>query len=299
MVRHYVFDADEDELFLFESFLHPDSEEDILTRDILRYRKTHQARPKVLAVSSGFGSGASVSSRAYYLRGRKMCEMQDESLIPDVACFDPFFSMMQSPVQVASEGFDAIAHSIEGIWSAKADKESRSTSMRDLKHLLHALPEAVSGNSEALIELAHSSIESARSLDTSGLTGPHAIGFYLTSLFKVPHGMGLAVLLPAFIEYNNAVQDDDCQHPHGAEWVRSCIQDIAIAMGFETPREAADKLSTLRTEFGMPDSLHELGVTTRDDIHRLVENGFNPRQARNNPRKLQAEHLKTMLYSLR
>lgn len=299
MLRHYLFDADEDEMFLFESFLHPDAEEDILTKRILEFRAGRDKRPPVMAVSSGFGSGAAVSSRAYYLRGRKTCEIQDDLLLPDIACFDPFFSILQSPTQVASEGFDSISHAIEGIWSAKADDESRSLSRQSLSDLLQAIPEAVAGSHEALLSIAHSSIRAAQSLDNSGLTGPHALAFYLTSLFKVPHGMGLAVLLPAFIEYNYALSDDDCQHPEGALWVRRNILDICNIIGEETPRQASEHLGQLRSQFGLPRSLHDLGVSTRDDIHRLIDGGFNPRQARNNPRKLQSEALKTMLYALR
>jgi alcohol dehydrogenase class IV len=299
MIRYYLFDADEDEIYLFESFLHPDAEDDVLTRRIMKFRQDRDSRPKIIAVSSGFGSGASVSTRAYYLRGRKTCEIQDDRLLPDLACFDPFFSMMQSPSQVAGEGFDAIAHAIEGVWSAKADDDARSESLHSLELLIKALPEAVSGSTEALVSLAGSSIAAARSLDMSGLTGPHALAFYLTSLFKVPHGMGLAVLLPAFIEYNYAVGDDDCQHPRGALWVRSSILEICKAVGEQTPREASERLGIMRGQFGLPGTLHDLGVSTRDDIHRLVDGGFNPRQARNNPRKLQSEALKTMLYALR
>jgi alcohol dehydrogenase class IV len=111
--------------------------------------------------------------------------------------------------------------------------------------------------------------------------------------------MGLAVLLPGFIEYNYALSDDDCQHPGGALWVRQCILDISKTIGRDTPREAADHLRELRSHFGMPGTLHDLGVSTRDEIHRLIDGGVNPRQARNNPRKLQSEALKTMLYNLR
>ncbi len=299
MLRHYLYDADEDEIYLFESFLHPDAEDDILTKKIMRFRASRDARPKVFAVSSGFGSGSAVSSRAYYLRGRKTCELQDDRLVPDLACFDPFFSIMQSPNQIAGEGFDSIAHAIEGIWSAKADADAHDESLSALEELYRALPEAVAGSEEALLSLANSSIRAARSLDQSGLTGPHALAFYLTSLFKVPHGMGLAVLLPGFIEYNYQLDDGDCQHPNGAMWVRQSILEICRAMGEETPHEAAIRLSQMRNDFGLPGSLHDLGVSTRDDIHRLVDGGFNPRQARNNPRKLQSEALKAMLYNLR
>jgi alcohol dehydrogenase class IV len=299
MIRHYLFDADEDEIYLFESFLHPDAEDDVLTRKIMNFRSSRGGRPRVIAVSSGFGSGAAVSSRAYYLRGRKTCELQDDLLLPDLACYDPFFSIMQSPGQVAGEGFDAIAHAVEGIWSTKAGEEARANSISALAEIMHALPEAVDGNADALVSMAHSAISAARSLDQSGLTGPHALAFYLTSLFRVPHGMGLAVLLPGFIEYNYALSDDDCQHPGGALWVRQCILDISKTIGRDTPREAADHLRELRSHFGMPGTLHDLGVSTRDEIHRLIDGGVNPRQARNNPRKLQSEALKTMLYNLR
>lgn len=299
MLRHFLFDADEDEIYLFESFLHPDGEEDVLTRKIKLFRQRQEMRPMVVAVSSGFGSGSAVSARAYYLRGRKTCEIQHEQLLPEVACYDPFFSIMQSPGQVAGEGFDVMAHAIEGIWSAKADEVAIDGSKEALKRVLNALPEAVGGNEDSLLSLASSSIQAAKCLDHSGLTGPHAIAFYLTSLFKVPHGMGLALLLPAFIEYNYNLNEEECQHPRGAAWVRSQILDICNIVGCETPRDAAVKLGELRSQLGLPTSLHDVGVNTRDDIHRLIDGGFNPRQARNNPRKLQSEALKTMLYGLR
>lgn len=299
MLRHYLFDADDDEIYLFESFLHPDAEDDIITSQIKAFRNRVSRRPKIIAVSSGFGSGAAVSSRSYYLRGRKMCELVDEQMVPELACFDPFFSSLQSPSQIAGEGFDSISHAVEGMWSAKADDQSIALSRKSLGRLINALPEAVEGSNDALLEIADSSIQAAKSLDGSGLTGPHALTFYLTSLFRVPHGMGLAVLLPAFIEYNYSLDDDDCQHPRGAAWVRKNILDISHVIGEDTPREAGARLMSLRKRFGLPGTLHDLGISTRDDIHRLIDVGFNPRQARNNPRRLQSESLKRMLYGLR
>jgi hypothetical protein len=133
--------------------------------------------------------------------------MRSELLFPRSAFVDPTLSA-QAPLRVrAGTGFDALTHLVEAFSSQKAsaftDALARDGIPRAV-HALYALAEQRAGEAEAL-DLAVASTLGGICLANAGLGAAHGLIAPLSGLYpNIPHGAGLACMLPATLTINAA-----------------------------------------------------------------------------------------------
>lgn len=139
--------------------------------------------PPFLAVPTTAGTGAEATRFAvYYDQGRKM-SADDVRYLPTDALLISEFTTTQTPYQRASTEFDAYAQAVESLWAVGATDESRAYARRALE--LMASGEQMPGSYWA-----------GRAIDISRTTAAHALSYYMTSRYGIPHGHAVYMMFP-------------------------------------------------------------------------------------------------------
>jgi len=188
-----------------------------------------------LAVPTTAGTGAETTRFAvYYDHGKKM-SADDVRYLPTDVILIPAFAATQTPYQRASTEFDAYAQAVESFWANGATDESRGYARK-------ALDLMASGKQMLGAYWA------GKAIDISRTTAAHALSYYLTANYGIPHGHAVYMVFPYVCRANG--------HPE-----------------FE---KVVTELQTLR-EFSA-----ERGLVWSDLVGALISN-VNPKRLANNP----------------
>ena len=141
------------------------------------------AMPPFLAVPTTAGTGAEATRFAvYYDHGTKK-SADDVRYLPTDQLLIPEFTEAQTAYQRASTEFDAYAQAVESLWAIGATDESRAYADKALK--LMADGEQMLGSYWA-----------GRAIDISRTTAAHALSYYMTANFGIPHGHAVYMMFP-------------------------------------------------------------------------------------------------------
>lgn len=145
--------------------------------------------PPFLAVPTTAGTGAEATRFAvYYDHGKKM-SADDVRYLPTDQALVPEFTSTQTPYQRASTEFDAYAQAVESMWAVGATDESRSWARKALD--LMAKGEQMLGSYWA-----------GRAIDISRTTAAHALSYYMTAKYGIPHGHAVYMMFPYVCKAN-------------------------------------------------------------------------------------------------
>ena len=145
--------------------------------------------PPFLAVPTTAGTGAETTRFAvYYDHGKKM-SADDVRYLPTDQLLIPEFTATQTPYQRASTEFDAYAQAVESLWAVGATDESRSYAQKALD--LMAAGEQMLGSYWA-----------GRAIDISRTTAAHALSYYMTATYGIPHGHAVYMMFPYVCKAN-------------------------------------------------------------------------------------------------
>ena len=251
------------------------------------------ARPPLVAIPTTAGTGAEVTQFAVvYIDGVKH-SIDHPAVLPDDAIVDPSLTATLSPRVTASTGMDALAQSIESIWSVHSTDRSRRHASRAVRLALDNLEAAVVAPTrrprEAMAMAAHLS---GLAINQTRTTACHAVSYPMTAHFGVPHGHAVALTLPAMLVFNAQVEQRDVNDPGGIEAVREKVNLVLELLGVDTPEAGCDRLRQLMERISLETSLAQLGIV---DLDVILAEGFDPERAGNNPRRLSADSLRAML----
>jgi len=219
----------------------------------------------VLCVPTTAGTGSEVTKNAVLQVADLQVKrsMRSELLFPQSAFIDPLLSG-QAPLPVrAGTGFDALTHLIEAFCSRNASpftdalaKDGIVRAIRGLQSLAQGTPSEADAR-----DLALASTLGGICLANAGLGAAHGLIAPLGGLYpKIPHGAGLACLLPATLAINSAAVQSSPS-------ARARLLELWPLLGVNTADEATRLLGDLRVALGLP----TLASYASIDIERVIK----------------------------
>jgi alcohol dehydrogenase class IV len=158
-----------------------------------------------IAVPTTMGSGSEATHFAVVYEEGKKNSLVNPDFLPGVVILDPSLGESLTRYQLASSGMDVAAQAIESYWSRQSNETSRSFSIAAMKKWNAAFSEITATNTESLrLEMLDAAYAAGQAINITRTTGAHALSYFLTSEFNIPHGHAVGLLLPLFFEYNNA-----------------------------------------------------------------------------------------------
>ncbi|SMX27217.1 1,3-propanediol dehydrogenase [Pelagimonas phthalicica] len=242
-------------------------------------------RLPLVLVPTTAGTGSEVTPISILTTGTAEKKGISSALIlPDIALLDCDLTLGLPPAVTAATGVDAMVHAIEAYTSKSANNNpiSRILAVQALKLLSQNIREAVfnGSNREARANMLLGSMLAGQAFANSPVAAVHALAYPVGSLFKVPHGLSNALVLPAVMRFNALVAA-----PAYAELAPHIFPDIATDRDSQAiTAELIDRLAGLNTELGLEPGLRGVGIE-QGDIAKLSSDAMNQtRLLVNNPR---------------
>ncbi|NDY42684.1 iron-containing alcohol dehydrogenase [Dissulfurirhabdus thermomarina] len=196
-----------------------------------------------------------------------------EHLYPRLSILDPVLTCSVPPDYTAYGGADAVCHLLEPYFNGSDPDTPLQDRLAEalIQTLLEATEAAVARPGDVA---ARSTLMWGATLALNGLTragigehffAVHMIEHALSALFDVPHGAGLAALLPGWMSWRAAESADKVAQLGRRLWNLS---------GGTRREEARQTIAALRDwlrRVGCPTSLSELGISAGDH-GRIAEN---------------------------
>jgi alcohol dehydrogenase class IV len=187
--------------------------------------------------------------------------------------------MVHLPVQQrAISGADAVAQCVESVWNKHSTGLAETYSLTGLELLWQNLLSFVnSENPESDAKILWAAHLAGKAIAITRTTGPHALSYYLTANFGVPHGQAVALTLPLFFLYNDE------------EEVRGQLAKLYTVMQVHTAENAFEQSRALFHKSGLATSLPDLGLADLDLEEWLAS--VNQQRFANNPVAFDADRL--------
>jgi alcohol dehydrogenase len=244
------------------------------------------ARPQTphISIPTTAGTGSEVTFAAVIrdeARGQKRI-LFDYHLAPDVALLDPLLLCSLPPRITAFTGMDAVTHAVEAVCSLQGQPMADALALHALRLAAAALPACVRRGgdvaSRGQMQIAATLAGFAFANAMVGVV--HALAHSLGALFRVPHGLANAILLPHGMRFNLEAGPQGCARVAEALGVRAPGADEEQAA-----RAAVEAVARLAGEIGLPMRLREAGVP-RDGLERCAELALSDGSIVYNPRPI-------------
>jgi alcohol dehydrogenase len=247
-------------------------------------------RPGLLKgmVPTTAGTGSEVTFTAVFINEeeKKKAGINSPHLYPEMSVLDPELTLSLPPAVTAFTGMDALAHAIESYTSKTAHALSEMFSLEGIHLIGKSLRRAVEVGSDldARSDMLLGSLLAGIGLANAGVTAVHSLSYPLGGRFRVPHGVGNGLLLPAVMEYN-------------ALSLPEKFARIAGAMGEKTEGLSAknaallavESVRTLARDIQVPMRLGDLGIP-ESAFPGMAEEALKvTRPLENNPRPVSFE----------
>ncbi|UTF55753.1 hydroxyacid-oxoacid transhydrogenase [Natronosalvus rutilus] len=228
---------------------------------------------------------------------------------PDLALLDPTLTVSLPPAQTASSGMDALAQAIEAYTVRRFDQKPRAQSPGERPDYGGRTPLTDSFALQAidlLSENIRSAVGNGENLDArsgmllgsflaglaytnAGVTVNHAMAMAIGGKLHSPHGVTVAALLPASLEYNAAGLPE--RHERIAERLGvECFGDEESA-----GKRAATAVRRLASDLDLPDGLSSFGATPADVTPFAERTMQLERLTSGNPRGLSLADIEAMI----
>ena len=229
---------------------------------------------------------------------------------PDVALVDPGLTVTLPPGPTASSGVDALSHAIEAYttrrYDAKPAPESRaerpdyngrsmltdSLAHRAIELVGNNLRDAVdNGNDlDARRAMSLGSLLAGAAFTNAGVGATHAIAMAAGAIHHTPHGVTIALAMPAVMRFNATSAPD-----RYAEIARLLGEDLTATSRHEAAEAAARGVDRLAADVGIDGGLSSLGLGPEDVGHVAERASKLERLTVGNPRRIDREDLEAII----
>jgi alcohol dehydrogenase class IV len=263
----------------------------------LDYTGLHKVRNRPLpniAIPTTAGTGSEVTLWSVFTDDARAVKVAIGSILiyPTVALCDPELTLSLPPLLTAATGMDALAHAVECYTNNNCQPISGALALQAIELIGRHLRSAVlNGRSlEARYGIMLAATMAGIAMNATRLGLAHALAMPLGSWdLRVPHGIVLAVTLPAVMEFNYLAEPD-----RYADVARALGESTAKLTRLDAARRSVDAVRNLARDIGIPAKLSEYGVR-EEHVGAVVEEAMKSGNVPVNPRRASAEDLSRIL----
>lgn len=214
-----------------------------------------------IAVPTTAGTGSEVSPIAviYNEEMRVKTNLIHPFISADMAVLDPDLTAGLPPFITAFTGFDALTHAIEALVSPKATPITDAYALQTIRLIEEHLPKVVENGDDLSSRLTMLQASLMGITAFSFALGPipvHNFAHAYGALFRIPHGLANAVLLPVVMEQIPALYVPKIKEL--AEALRLDVKDKGPESLLD---EVIVKIAALQKKVGLPSDFSDYQIT--------------------------------------
>jgi phosphonopyruvate decarboxylase len=248
----------------------------------------------LVAIPTTSGAGSEATCFAVVTINKVKHSVIHESILPTVSIVEPALTMSMPPSVAAATGMDALAQAIESYWSVNSTSVSKRFSTNAINIILNNIVPSVTKPTKASrAALARAAYLAGKAINITQTTAPHALSYFLTSNFNIPHGHAVALTLGAVFVQNSNVSSKDVIDKRGKKYVKKIMNELEHLLGVKSAGAASKKIENIMKKIGLETKLSKLGVE-QSDVRKIVS-AVNTERLKNNPRRYSKQELRLML----
>ena len=168
--------------------------------DTSQYKKAFP----VVAIPTTSGTGTEVTPYSVLTNPQtgKKAGFGSPLAFPYLSVLEPRYTLSLSKEVTLNTGIDALSHLLEGIYSNKRNKVMFPIIYNGVKTIYENLPRLMKNpdNREARSETMRASLYGGLVIAQASTTLQHSIGYPLTTVYGVPHGLANGIVMRSIIE---------------------------------------------------------------------------------------------------
>jgi len=252
-----------------------------------KFKNISKKGAPLIAIPTTSGSGSEATRFSSLYDNKKKCSLNHPYLLPDYVIIDPQMTITLPPYISACTGIDALTHAIEAHWSIDSTKESKKSSKKAIKLIMKNISAAVHQPTIQVREqMAEAAFLAGKAINITRTTACHRIASPITTYYGVPHGNAVGLILAPMLVFNGNVSKKESQDPRGVDYVISTINEIANLIGSDSIYGASKIILSLLSNIGLNTTLSDVGITTTNDINKIMQSCYVDKKFSNNPRFL-------------
>ncbi|WIK66713.1 iron-containing alcohol dehydrogenase [Globicatella sanguinis] len=256
---------------------------DMKVQELEGLHKTSNKGLPVVAINTTAGTSAEITINYVITDEERKVKMVmvDKNSLATISVNDPELMLSKPKALTAATGMDALTHAVEALVTPGAYGVTKKLSMGAIELIKEYLPRAVENGEdiEAREAMVNAIFLGGMAFNNAGLGYVHSMAHQLGAVYKLPHGVCCAMLLPV-VERENAKR------------VPAAFRDVAKALGMDvmdhSDEECADyaiaEIEKLSETVGIPKKLTELDIKEDEfDFEYLSKNAMIDACAPGNP----------------
>ncbi|NLJ19159.1 iron-containing alcohol dehydrogenase [Globicatella sulfidifaciens] len=256
---------------------------DMKVQELEGLHKTSNKGLPVVAINTTAGTSAEITINYVITDEERKVKMVmvDKNSLATISVNDPELMLSKPKALTAATGMDALTHAVEALVTPGAYDLTKKLSMGAIELIKEYLPRAVENGEdiEAREAMVNAIFLGGMAFNNAGLGYVHSMAHQLGAVYKLPHGVCCAMLLPV-VERENAKR------------VPAAFRDVAKALGMDVTghshEECADyaiaEIEKLSETVGIPKKLTELDIKEDEfDFEYLSKNAMIDACAPGNP----------------
>ena len=264
------------------------------TAEIIGIGNLKERKIYLACIPTTSGTGSEVSPNAILVdENANKIGVISPFLVPDAAYIDPVLTISVPKGITAATGIDALSHCLEAYTNKFSQPIIDLIALEGIRLVANNLLKVCQNGAdlEARSQLSLASLYGGMCLGPVNTAAAHALAYPLGTNFHISHGLSVALILPAVMEFTLL----EAPQRYAA---------VAIALGadkkqtdFETAQEGVKILKKLIEDCGLPTKLSELSIPL-DSIKSMAAQAIKvERLLKNNLRVVTLEDAEA-IYSL-
>ena len=241
--------------------------------DVFQYSKKLDLKIKcpIVAIPTTAGSGTEETHFAVIYHNKKKYSIAHPSLKPIIKIIKPELAFKCSKKQKIISALDAFCQSIESYWSKNSTPISREYSLKSLNLLIDNLEQGIILNDfNSFKNIVKASNYAGKAINISKTTACHALSYFFTTKYNIPHGQSVAMLMPYVFDY----------HIKNIKKSKK-MNVLKEILSFESD-DYISEFNNFYIKLGLNCNLDYLGINILNDIEDL-KNNINLERLNNNP----------------
>ena len=209
-------------------------------------------------------------------------------ILPDIAILDPALTLGLPKHTTAATGIDAMVHAIEAYSSVNKNNNgmSKMFAVEALKLLERSIETAVSdgNNLVARSNMLRGSMLAGIAFANSPVAAVHALAYPIGGIFKIPHGLSNALILPYVLRFNETEKKAAVSY---AELYDHLWPNQEKENGIRLKSDQfIKKMINLSEKIGLEKRLRDVGIPLNSCKRMAQESMKQTRLLVNNPREI-------------